>query len=65
MLDREGVAGPSDVALVGDEATVSSGIQRLAEAGATDFAAAVVGGADERDRTREVLSELARAGQSG
>jgi F420-dependent oxidoreductase-like protein len=62
MLDREGAAGPSDVALVGDEAAVTQGIRRLAEAGATDFAAAVVGGAEERVRTRTVLAELARAG---
>lgn len=61
MLDREGAAGPSDVAMVGDEAAVAAGIQRLADAGATDFAAAVVGNAEERDRTRAVLSDLARA----
>jgi F420-dependent oxidoreductase-like protein len=62
MLDREGAAGPSDVALVGDEAAVAAGVRRLAEAGATDFAAAVVGGVEERERTRAVLAELARGG---
>ena len=62
MLDREGAAGPSDVALVGDEGAVAEGIRRLADAGATDVAAAVVGGDEERARTRAVLAELARSG---
>ncbi len=62
MLDREGAAGPSDVALVGDEGAVAEGLLRLADAGATDVAAAVVGGDEERVRTRAVLAELARSG---
>ena len=37
MLDREGAAGPGDVALVGDEDTVRKGIARYAEAGVTDL----------------------------
>ncbi len=59
MLDREGAAGPADVAIVGDEAAVEAGIKRLAEAGATDFLA-VEFGADEseRTRTRDVLRGL-------
>jgi len=39
MLDREGAAGPADVAIVGDEKTVLAGIQRFFDAGATDFVA--------------------------
>ena len=35
--------------------------RRLADAGATDFVAAVVGDADERDRGLALLSELARS----
>jgi 5,10-methylenetetrahydromethanopterin reductase len=62
MLDREGAAAPSDVALVGDEASVEAGVRRLADAGATDLAAAVMGSAAERDRTRRMLGELARSG---
>jgi alkanesulfonate monooxygenase SsuD/methylene tetrahydromethanopterin reductase-like flavin-dependent oxidoreductase (luciferase family) len=59
MLDREGAAGPADVALVGDEKTVQAGIERLAEAGATDFLAAEFGSSDdERARTRELLRSL-------
>jgi F420-dependent oxidoreductase-like protein len=41
MLDREGAAGPGDVALVGDEASLREQIGRLRDAGVTDFDAAV------------------------
>ncbi len=56
MLDREGAAGPGDVALVGDEATVRAGFAALRDAGVTDFAASPYS-ADEGalDRTREFL----------
>lgn len=39
MLDREGASGPADVALIGDERILDAGLQRLAEAGVTDFSA--------------------------
>ena len=39
MLDREGAAGPGDVALVGDEKTVRAGFKALRDAGVTDFTA--------------------------
>jgi F420-dependent oxidoreductase-like protein len=59
MLDREGAEGPADVAIVGDEATVVAGIERIATAGATDFSAAeFAAGDDERRRTRELLRSL-------
>jgi 5,10-methylenetetrahydromethanopterin reductase len=60
MLDREGAAGPGDVALVGDEAAVRAGFDALRSAGVTDFAAAPYP-ADEGAlaRTRAfLLSEL-------
>ena len=60
MLDREGAAGPADVALVGDEETVSRQIRQVAEAGATDFAAAMFGNDADRDRTRSLLASIAR-----
>jgi alkanesulfonate monooxygenase SsuD/methylene tetrahydromethanopterin reductase-like flavin-dependent oxidoreductase (luciferase family) len=41
MLDREGVEGPADVAIAGDESAVGEQLQRLAEAGVTDFMAAI------------------------
>lgn len=59
MLDREGAAGPGDVAIVGDEAAVRAGIGRLADAGATDFVAAEFGRDDaEQARTRDLLRSL-------
>lgn len=59
MLDREGAAGPADVAIVGDEAHVRAEVTALADAGVTDFvAASFVSGADG-ERTRELLRELA------
>ncbi|MBI3769569.1 MAG: TIGR03564 family F420-dependent LLM class oxidoreductase [Deltaproteobacteria bacterium] len=58
MLDREGVTGPADVAIVGDESAVGAALDRLAEAGATDFLAApfaVPGDGDALARTRALL----------
>jgi 5,10-methylenetetrahydromethanopterin reductase len=55
MLDREGAAGPGDIALVGDEDTVRAGIQRYAEAGVTDFNAAPFG---DVGRTLALLRSL-------
>ncbi|MGY6499512.1 MAG: LLM class F420-dependent oxidoreductase [Acidimicrobiales bacterium] len=58
MLDREGVDGPADIALVGDEATVASLLDDLADTGSTDFAAAVSARTDdERRRTLDLLAE--------
>lgn len=42
MLDMEGVAGPADVALVGDENALLSEMQRLKNLGVTHFNAAIV-----------------------
>ena len=59
MLDKEGAAGPADVAIVGDEKAVEAGIQRVADAGGTDFAAAEFpGNDDERRRTRDLRRSL-------
>lgn len=41
MLDREGAAGPGDVALLGDEKTVRDGLAALRDAGVTHFAASL------------------------
>ena len=60
MLDREGAADAADIALVGDEETVAASVTRLADAGATDFVASVVGDRDERGRAAALLSELVR-----
>jgi len=42
MLDREGAAGPAEVAVVGDRDAIGEQLLRLAEAGATDFNAAPI-----------------------
>jgi F420-dependent oxidoreductase-like protein len=56
MLDKEGAAGPADVAIVGDEAALEAGIKSVESAGATDFVGAVFGGPDERERTIDFLA---------
>jgi F420-dependent oxidoreductase-like protein len=58
MLDREGAAGPADVAIVGDEGAVTKGLEQIADAGATQFVAAVFGSRDERAATRALLKSL-------
>ena len=55
MLDREGAAGPEDVAIVGDEDTVAAGIAALASAGVTEFTASLFGDGDTIRRTTEFL----------
>jgi len=55
MLDLEGAERPSDAGLVGDERQVAAVLRRLAGAGVTDFVASVVGNADERARTNDLL----------
>jgi F420-dependent oxidoreductase-like protein len=59
MLDREGLEGPADLAIVGNEDEVLAGIARFAEAGVEDFLAVEFARVDdERIRTREVLRGL-------
>ncbi len=59
MLDREGVDGPGDIAIIGDENTLRGEIKRFEDAGVTHFSAAIVNvekGA--YDRTLEFLSTV-------
>jgi alkanesulfonate monooxygenase SsuD/methylene tetrahydromethanopterin reductase-like flavin-dependent oxidoreductase (luciferase family) len=58
VLDREGVDGPADVSVVGDAASVTAQLRRLADIGATDFVAIPCGTPDERRRTLEHLATL-------
>lgn len=58
MLDREGAAGPGDVAIAGDEETVTSEIRALEDAGVTDFIAAEFTEGADGARTRDVLRSL-------
>jgi F420-dependent oxidoreductase-like protein len=64
MLDREGVEGPGDVAIAGDESAVGEQLRRLGEIGVTDYLAIpfpVQGDGEAVARTRALLSKLARA----
>lgn len=59
MLDREGAAGPADIAVTGTAEQVRERIAALAGIGVTDFAAVEFGGnPDETAATREVLKTL-------
>ena len=58
VLDREGAAGPADIAVVGDEAAIAAGVQRMADAGADELAVSIFGSSEERDRTRAFLRSL-------
>lgn len=56
MLDREGVDGPGDIALVGDETALSAELARLRDAGVTDLQATPFGDPSAIDRTIEFLA---------
>jgi len=58
MLDREGAAGPGDVAITGDEDTVATQILALADAGVTDFVAGDYSRGADKQRTRHLLKSL-------
>ena len=67
VLDVEGAADASGVAILGDEAEVTRQLRHLAEAGVTDFNASpypVPGDADAPKRTHALLANLARNGLS-
>jgi F420-dependent oxidoreductase-like protein len=65
VLDAEGIQGPAEMVLVGDEKTLEAGVRRYADAGATDFHAfPLPHGPDPRAtllRTRAFLGDLARS----
>ena len=60
----EGLEGPADIAMIGNEATLEAGIARLVDAGVTDFNANLMPDGKDREgsmtRTAEFLAELAR-----
>jgi hypothetical protein len=59
MLDREGVDGPADVAIIiGGEEEVEGQIRRIKDAGASEFAGQAFGDADTIARTRAFLADL-------
>ena len=59
MLDLEGVEGPADIAIAGDENLLRGEIKRLEDIGVTDFNAAIMDvEAGAYDRTLEFLGSL-------
>jgi F420-dependent oxidoreductase-like protein len=64
MLDHEGVEGPADIAIIGDEKTLEAAIERLAAVGVTHLNANLMPDGKDRDgsiqRTRDFLADLAR-----
>lgn len=61
MLDKEGVGGPADIAIVGNRQEVTDRIAHLADIGVTDFAAVEFGGnPDEIAETREAIKSVSR-----
>lgn len=60
MLDREGAAGPADVAIIGDEDAVRSRLDRLRAIGISDLIAAIIPAEEGAvDRTLACLAALA------
>lgn len=55
MLDKEGLAGPEDVALIGDESEVGARIDAIAELGVDTFLASEFATGADAERTRELL----------
>ena len=58
MLDREGMAGPEDLAMIGSADAVAARIAEVEAAGATTFVAAEFGTPDEQAATRDLLMTL-------
>lgn len=59
MLDREGYAGPEDIAIIGDEQTVRDRLAELKAAGVDEYVGVTFDpSAEGRARTRAVLKKL-------
>lgn len=61
MLDREGLAGPEDLAIIGTIDQVADGLGRYVDAGATMVVADVFGNREQRAATKAALAELTRS----
>lgn len=58
VMDREGVAEPADLALIGSAEQIIDGLGRYAEAGTTEVAVNRVGNAAQNEATLEALRDL-------
>lgn len=62
MFEREGANGPGDIALVGSKQEVQDGLNKMAEAGVTDFGATVYAeNSAEKEASLTLLSQMAQA----
>ncbi|MCV7429833.1 TIGR03564 family F420-dependent LLM class oxidoreductase [Mycobacterium montefiorense] len=59
MFEREGITGPEEITLVGDEATVANRIDEIRSAGVDEFAAFPFGDEETVTRTRALLRKVA------
>jgi len=60
MLNREGLAHPQDLALIGDEKALRQGIERIRNSGVTDFNAAIMAFDNATyERTYDFLADMA------
>jgi 5,10-methylenetetrahydromethanopterin reductase len=59
MLDREGAATPSDVAIIGTPEQVREHLGNFAAVGATEFSAMIFGTPDDGQSTEELLAQYA------
>ncbi len=65
MLDKEGIADPTDLALVGDERDLDAALDRLRDLGVSDLEAVPVGGRDgTAERTLAYLESRLPAARS-
>jgi 5,10-methylenetetrahydromethanopterin reductase len=60
MLDKQGAATASDIALMGSHAQILEGLEELEAAGATEVFAAPCGSSHDRGETSAFLGELAK-----
>jgi 5,10-methylenetetrahydromethanopterin reductase len=58
MLDREGLSGPEDLAIIGDRDTIGQRLQELFDAGADEILCSEFGAEADVQRTRAAVSEL-------
>jgi F420-dependent oxidoreductase-like protein len=60
LLDRQGMSGIQQTAVVGDEQVIEQAVRAYAEAGATELVASLHGSEQDRARTLELLAGLHR-----
>lgn len=60
MFEREGIGGPEEISLIGDEATVADRIDEIRSAGVDEFAAYLFGDEETATRTRALLRKVAQ-----